>query len=243
MRYIEKNEPPQALINWRAKRAEHDQDLDFRDLDNVRLDGVYVNVKEAIKKQRLEDQGYLCAYTQIRIELDTSHVEHLKPQSLSRINDRKKHFIEETVDYENMVLCYPKQESKGGLGYGAPHRGDAELALTPRKKHCETLLRYKLNGEVYSEDSKVSEMIGKVLNLNHQSLVDRRKDCYCRKGLGRGAVKLLSENEALRLAKSILNMDAEKKLSPFCVGISQAAVQHAALMQKRRKKKKMMIHH
>tara|TARA_B110000003_G_scaffold262845_1_gene285908 strand:+ start:2175 stop:2558 length:384 start_codon:yes stop_codon:yes gene_type:complete len=115
MRYIEKNEPPRALINWRAQRAEHDQNLDFRDLDHVSIDGVYVNVKEAIKKQRLKDQGYLCAYTQIRIELDTSHVEHLKPQSLSRINDRKKHFIEETVDYENMVLCYPKQESKGGF--------------------------------------------------------------------------------------------------------------------------------
>lgn len=239
MRYIQKNEQPQALINWKAQRNAAGQPLDFQQLGRVQVDGNDVDVKKAIKEQRLKDQGYLCAYTMMRINLDSSHVEHLKPQTLSRINDRVKHFIEETVDYGNMVLCYPKREDKGGVGFGAPHRGDAKLAVTPREERCETRIKYKLDGTVSSEDSDVSKMIDEVLNLNHATLVDRRKDSYKRKGLGLRSEKPISEKEAIRLAEAALQIDSNDKLMPFCVGISHAAQEHVKLIQKRRHKRAM----
>lgn len=239
MRYIPKNEPPQALINWKANRHAAGQSLDFQELGRVQVNGDDVDVKKAIKKQRLADQGHLCAYTLMRIDLDTSHVEHLKPQTFSRINDRIQHFIEETVDYGNMVLCYPKREDKGGIGYGAPHRGEKPLAVTPREDRCEKLIQYKLNGRVFSEDPDVKKMVDEVLKLNHDTLIDRRRGAYHRKGLGLRSAKPLSEREAARLSEAVLQKDAKNRLAPFCIGISHAAQEHINLIRKRRNKKAM----
>lgn len=235
MRYIQKNEQPEALINWKAQRNAAGQSLDFQVLGRVEVDGNDVDVKQAIKEQRLRDQGHLCAYTLMRIGRDSSHVEHLKPQALSRSEGR----IEETIDYANMVLCYPKREDKGGVGFGAPHRGDTKLAVTPREERCETLIEYKLDGSVSSEDPDVTDMIDEVLNLNHPTLIDRRRDSYNRKGLGLRSEKPISEREAIRLSEAALQMDVNNKLTPFCVGISKVAEEHVKLIQKRRRKRAM----
>lgn len=235
MRYIASNESPRALLNWKSQRATGGQVLDFEQLGRVELDGVDVDVKQAIKEQRLIDQGGLCAYTMMRITLDTSHVEHLKPQATSR----EENLIEETVDYGNMVLCYPKKEESGGVGYGAPFRGKADLALTPRDLKCERLIQYHLNGRVQSEDAEVEKMLSEVLNLNHTTLVDRRKETYRRERLGLRSSNPLTEKQAERLADSVLEMNAKNELAPFCVGISHAAKQHAEVLRKRRHKKAM----
>lgn len=241
MRCIINNESPQALLAWKAQRnnAKPRQVSDFRQLGRIEIEGDSVDVKQAIKEQRLIDQGGLCAYTMMRIRLDTSHVEHLKPQTLSRENDRVGHFIEETVDYGNMALCYPKKEGSGGVGYGAPYRGEANLVLTPRDARCERLIQYHRDGSVDSEDTRVDEMLSKVLNLNHATLVDRRKESYNRAGVGLRPSNLLSEKEASRLAESVLKMNAKNELAPFCAGISHAAKQHVEILQKRRRKKAM----
>lgn len=240
MRCITSNEPPQALLAWKAQRNAAGQVLDFEQLGRVEIQGADVDVKQAIKQRRLIDQGGLCAYTLMRITLKTSHVEHLKPQTLSRKNDRASYFIEETVDYGNMVLCYPNEEASGGVGYGAPYRGEANLALTPRDARCERLIQYHQDGNVDSEDTRVDEMLSKVLNLNHPTLVDRRKESYNRAGVGlRRSSNLLSEKEAERLAESVLKMNAKDELAPFCAGISHAAKQHVEILQKRRRKKAM----
>lgn len=235
MRYIQNSEQPQALISWKAQRRAAGQALDFQELGRIVFDGKDVDVKQSIKEQRLSDQGYLCAYTLMRIELDSSHIEHIKPQTLSRSEER----IEETVDYANMVLCYPKREDKGGVGFGAPHRGDKELAVTPLEERCETLIRFKLDGSVFSEDPNVGNMIVEVLNLNHAALVDRRRESYNRKGLGLRSEKPISEREAIRLSEAALQRSSNDKLMPFCIGISHAAQEHIKLIQKRRHKKAM----
>lgn len=241
MRYIASNTAPQALRDWISQRnaATPQQVLDFRQLGRVEIAGEDVDVKQAIKEQRLIDQGGLCAYTMMRITVDTSHVEHLKPQTKSRINDQVEHFIEETVDYGNMVLCYPKEEEAGGVGFGAPYRGDVDLVLTPRETKCEKLVQYYRDGSVKSEDPAVERMLNKVLNLNHTTLVDRRKDAYNRQHVGLRSTDPLTVKQAERLAESVLEMNSKNELKPFCVGISHAAKQHVEILQKRRHKKKM----
>ncbi len=231
MRYIEKNEPPQALLFWKAQRNAAAQSLDFAELGRVEMNGEMVDVKKAIKSQRLKDQGFLCAYTMLRITADTSHIEHLIPQSLSRIEKHR----EQTVEYGNMVVCYPGKESKGCIEFGATYRGDALLAVTPRDPKCEILIQYHQNGTVTSDEPAVERMLNEeVLNLNAPTLKDRRKDIFDQHGVGLRSDKPLKIREAERFVNSVMSQNAKGERPPFCVALAHAALKHIELLKKRR---------
>lgn len=54
--------------------------------------------KSLLKERFLIEQGYLCGYCGARINLENSHIEHIKPKSL---------YKENTYDYDNLILsCY-----------------------------------------------------------------------------------------------------------------------------------------
>jgi len=77
MKYIRKGNPPGELEIWFKKQPIGE--------DGIRInctykDGMRTEVKEAIKKRLLRDQGWLCCYTGLRIEMESTHIEHLKPQ-------------------------------------------------------------------------------------------------------------------------------------------------------------------
>ncbi len=234
MRYIEKNDPPEALLYWKAQRNAAAQSLDFAELGRVEMNGDEVDVKQAIKFQRMKDQGFLCAYTMLRITVEDSHIEHLIPQSRSR----KDMNINETVEYGNMVACYPREESKGGVGYGAAYRGKKLLIVTPRDSKCERVIKYHQNGTITSEDGEVEKMLNNVLNLNAQTLKDRRQDIFNRHGVGLRSDNPLKIREAERFAQSVMKADSNGKLSPFCVALNHAAQAHIELIRKRRKRMK-----
>ncbi|MFZ4525560.1 MAG: hypothetical protein ACOYOE_08450 [Chlorobium sp.] len=236
MRYIEKNDPPQALLFWKAQRNAAAQSLDFAELGRVEMNGEMVDVKNAIKSQRLKDQGFLCAYTMIRITADTSHIEHLIPQSLSRIEKHR----EQTVEYGNMVVCYPGKESKGGAEFGAAYRGDQLLAVTPRDSKCEILINYHQNGTVTSQEPAVERMLNEdILNLNAATLKDRRKDTFDQHGVGLRSDKPLKIREAERFVNSVMIQNAKGEFPPFCIALAHAALEHIELLKKRRERVKL----
>ncbi len=232
MRYIEKNDPPQALLYWKAQRNAAAQTLDFAELGRIEVNGEQVDVKKAIKFQRLKDQGFLCAYTMLRITADTSHIEHLIPQSKSR-NEIQ---VEESVEYGNMVACYPGKESKGGTEFGATYRGDQFLALIPRDSRCEKLINYHQNGTVTSEDLAVERMLHEVLNLNAFTLKERRRETLNRYGVGLRSENPLKIRQAERFANSVMNLNAHGELPSFCVALVHAALEHIELLKKRRER-------
>ena len=232
MLYIEKNDPPQALLSWKAQRNAAGQLLDFAELDRIKLNGEEVDVKTAIKSQRLKDQGFLCAYTMLRVTEDISHIEHLIPQSTSR---HEKH-VEMTVEYGNMVACYPRQESKGGTEFGAAYRGDQILVVTPRDAKCKVLINYHQNGTVTSEDTAVERMLNEVLNLNVSTLKERRSNIFNKNGVGLRSDKPLKIREAERFAISVMNPNANGELPCFCVALAHAALEHVKVLKKRRKR-------
>ncbi len=83
MRYIKKTEEPDFFLsekfsieNWKK----------FRD------------GKRKLKKYMMErEQKYICAYCETRIDLDNSHIEHIKPQSLNK-------YQKEVFNYYNLVV-------------------------------------------------------------------------------------------------------------------------------------------
>jgi len=235
MRYISANTAPEALVRWKAERNHVGQALDFKDLGRVSANGSEVDVKAEIKKQRLMDQGYLCAYTMVRISESSSHIEHVTPQAVSRARGAQ----EETVEYGNMIACYPMREEEGGIPFGAAYRGNRELAIHPLDSRCERLVKYRRIGRVESSDDSVSQTLDHTLNLNHPTLVDRRAETFNRAGVGLRSEQPLTEKAAQRLADAVFQPDDGGKLPPFCIAVAHAALEHAEMVRERKRRKAM----
>ncbi len=235
MRFIRVNNPPEALIRCLALRREAGQVLDYDEVGNVEVDGAMVSVKAAIRTARIADQGGICAYTMMRIAEDSCHNEHLVPRSVSRDNGQ----IEQSLDYRNIVACFPKREETGGCGFGAAARGTKNLAVTPLDPACEQRLRFdRSTGKaeaVDHGDPTITELIEDVLVLNHRALIGRRLQAFAKAGVSVNCRSPISEHQARSLATSILQHRRGRSLAPFCVAIAQAAISHADLIEKRRR--------
>jgi uncharacterized protein (TIGR02646 family) len=238
MRFIRGNNPPEALIRCLALRRESGQALDYEEVSNIEVDGAMVSVKAEIRKARIADQGGICAYTMMRINEDTCHNEHLIPQVVSRENEK----IEQTLDYRNIVACYPKREGRGGCGFGAAARGKKLLAITPLDPSCEQRIRFdRGTGRAVAtnlDDTAISEVLDDVLVLNHDTLVARRLEALEMAGVSVKCRNPISESQARSLAHAILEHRRGKLLAPFCVAVAQAAIRHADLIEKRRRQKR-----
>lgn len=234
MRFIRENNQPEALIRCLALRRQAGQALDYDEVGEVEVDGEMVSVKEAIREARIADQGKICAYTMMRIDENTSHNEHLVPRAVSKQNERE----EETLSYSNIVACYPKKEGEGGCGFGASARGTKELAVTPLNCACEQRIRYdRASGRAEAAnpcDTAITELVNKVLVLNHDTLIARRLEAFHNAGVGLKCPKPITESVARKLAAEILEHRRGNKLTPYCVAIAHAALSHADLIAKRR---------
>lgn len=75
MKYIRKTGAPHEYLSWR-NRVRGTLDEDYRCLRNPEKAGLHCAL--------LREQGWLCAYTMRRIDENTSHIEHIKPEGLCR---------------------------------------------------------------------------------------------------------------------------------------------------------------
>jgi uncharacterized protein (TIGR02646 family) len=234
MRHISENQPPEALIVLRAVRRISGLPLDYDDVGQVEVAGQKVTVTTEIRRKRLEDQGHLCAYTMMRIDMGSSHNEHLVPRTVSRAEGR----VEETLAYANIVACYPGEEQKGGCPFGAKARRDLPLVLKPTDPGCEGRLRYdRVSGRVepaQASDAELLEQLNKILHLNHETLVARRKTAYEKAGVGEGCREPISATQARLLAREVVRNRQGGELTPYCVAIAQVALVHAEVLEKRR---------
>jgi uncharacterized protein (TIGR02646 family) len=236
VKFIVANHPPAELIAWIANSRSNGIDVNYDTVGQVKMGGVTKDVKDAIKRQRLEDQGYICAYTMVHIEEGTSHIEHLKPRSLSKAQGKP----EETLDYGNLVACFPANGGDTSHGCGAPVRGEKILALTPREQRCERVLRFKSSGRVEAAipDPALGDMIERVLCLNTAWLLSIRRGAILNAGVALASPKPLGASEAARLAGTISTHKSGGKFTPFCVAIAHAAREHIDRLQKLASKRK-----
>ncbi len=99
------------------------------------------------------------------------HIEHLKPQSVSKCNGDY-----DDVAYENMLAAYPR----GKCLFGARAREnwyEPEEFIHPLEKSCESKFEFDAEGCIkprQKNDSQANKTIDK-LRLNHSSLDEMRK--------------------------------------------------------------------
>jgi uncharacterized protein (TIGR02646 family) len=218
MRWIRKNNEPRQLTEWRSK---YSNDINFG-YDLLRKNK---EVTEAVHIALLNEQGWICAYTGVRIEQDSSHLEHVKPQ---------KHCIPiETVTYSNIVACCPGA-NKPDPPYGAKKKDDwpapdeAHLFVSPLDPLCEQKFTYNNRGEMkhQPEDTAAETTIVK-LGLNHNILIESRK-ATIQGTLGK--TNNLSLKNAKQRLKQLENQTS-MKLEPFSFVLIQALQKHVKRLE------------
>ena len=228
MRHIVKQTEHPDFQYWKAQqKANAPQNFNFGALTT--------EVKVKIVKQMLEEQGYLCAYTLLRIQDEHScHIEHVQAQSTHPQFD---------LDSSNMLACVPSGKAgTPALGYGATYRGTQSVE-SPTIQNIESRLSYDVFGKINAKNSLDLAIKATIdaLNLNQDDLVRLRQRAIETQGLGaqnsrtRLSRPRLNHLEARRLANSILQPNKQGKLTPFCIAIAQVALAYADRYESRRK--------
>lgn len=184
MKYIRKNAfAPKKLQDWLNNLTSDEKGC----LINCRYENLPSDVHKNLVKILLEEQGFLCCYTGLRIDDKNSHIEHLKPQTISK-KDPHDH---DDVNYYNMLAAYPKEKnipknetSTKECPFGAKFRGKETLAVSPLSPECEQKFIFDIEGVIKSanadgenetdEEDDATQTIN-TLNLNYDLLVEMRK--------------------------------------------------------------------
>ena len=166
MKKITKGKEPISLTKYRSS-------IPIVDMEKP---NIYDDYKEnaILRKQLLEEQGYICCYCMSRISERNSKIEHFKAQSL---------FRDKQIEYSNLfVAC------KGGEGTKEHScdtlKGNKSLNTINLTLKIESDLKYSKQGKissVISIETKVSSLtkeINDVLNLNSTILIKNRKQTY-----------------------------------------------------------------
>jgi uncharacterized protein (TIGR02646 family) len=250
MKYIKKNSfAPKKLKEWFDNLTSDENGC----LINGRYGNLPSDLHEELHQVLLEEQGFLCCYTGLRIDEQKSHIEHIKPQCISK-KDPHDH---DDVNYHNMLAAYPKEKNlpknetkTKECPFGAKFRGDKELAVSPLSPECERKFIFELDGGIESanpdtenkEDRQddASKTI-RALKLDHSSLVKMRKAAIEGFFLDKDDhVITRSQMERLINQEGICKKDQEGRYPKFCFVIEQVA---RLMLEKaeREKKRKQAI--
>lgn len=216
MRYISKTTPPEFFAE---SVRNYDSDTKWKALRNQ---------KPRLKRHILEnEQKYLCAYCEIRTDMDNSHIEHIKPQS-----DPKNRF-----DYDNLIVsCNGKQcvlsndsedyeEDIHSCGHKKDDVFDETLFISPvKEQNAADFFHFDKEDGKILPNSEFSEQHQNrasytiiLLNLDNDRLNKYRLDA--RKALEKEAGKLLKLQGAeftKQKIKSVLSSDdSVPRLEPF----------------------------
>ena len=233
MKKVIKGDSPDELKNWFAVNADCPQNLFY---------GGGHFPKKSVLKGLLEEQGNLCAYTQLKIDEKSSHNEHVKPQKKCKEEDkdrelRGEQLKREDVDWNNLVACFP--HSNGGHpGYGAVKKGnwwDENLLVTPLSVDCEIRFTYKADGTITAsseEDAAAIKTIEK-LKLDHTLLNELRFEAIMGAGLHKRSDNPIMSVEEVEKLLIKLGDRSSDKYPEFCVVLTQIAQEHIRFLEKR----------
>lgn len=153
MKYIPKNPEPRSLTEHKCK--------EYASYDNLPTE-----TKNDIRRSLLLEQGHVCCYCMRRIYMDGMKIEHWKPQR----------YVELSLSYSNMLgACDGNEGEPSNLQCCDTHKGEDEIFINPLNPNCESYIKYRGDGTIYSDNETVNEELNKVLNLNHQRIKENRK--------------------------------------------------------------------
>lgn len=193
----------------------------------------------------LVEQGYVCAYTLLRIERTSAHIEHLKPQTICRSEDAKRKEknlpeLREDIAWCNMVACTPEPNLKVNPPYGAIEKKgwwDANNFLSPLDATCEERFSFTNDGKVsptHDADEPAKETIKKI-GLDNGKLSELRKAAFLKWGIHKRSEKPI--DSAAKVEQRIANWAKKNQTTlqceEFCVPLVQVAKAYAQFLRTR----------
>jgi uncharacterized protein (TIGR02646 family) len=180
----------------------------------------------------------------IRIDLESSHIEHLKPQAVSKAEGR----LAETCDYSNMVTCYPRAHRAGDpeVTFGAIFRADEwekKHFVSPLTASCESRIRFGTAGQVgpgRSNDEGAKWTIT-TLGIDDSRLTALRLAAIEGRGVSLAADDAVTRGEAEQIVASICKRDGDGRFHPYCVAIKHAAEDYLASLDKAARRQKYAV--
>jgi uncharacterized protein (TIGR02646 family) len=173
MKRVNKGMSPQRFENWKSNGRKT-----WSQFKNK------TNIKNLVKENLLEDQGYICCYCGKRIELDEmTTIEHFLPKGLPRYSHL-------ALDYQNLfVSCNGGREERYIQACNNEvktfplscdsKKGEEVLPFGPLSAEYESLVRYSVDGRVTDmtnngDGAKMIQVLG-IGNDNANLVNNRRK--------------------------------------------------------------------
>lgn len=166
MKYIVKNQEPQAFKDWKLNDKMYK-----RGKPNWKR--VPTQIRNIIRISLQEEQGYICCYCERRLNEKDYHVEHLKPK------DKNKYPLLQ-LDYNNLICSCQLELTKGEPRHCGNSKGswyDENNFVSPLNHDCEQQFVYTADGHIKpsNKDNEAAKITIKKLQLDIDKLVDLRK--------------------------------------------------------------------
>jgi uncharacterized protein (TIGR02646 family) len=137
MKHVQKGNEPLVFSDWKAL-ANEDWQPTYDDLAG--------EIKQAVKTELMQEQGYLCCYCECRIDADDSHIEHFRPQSRVDVDP---------LDFGNLLCSCQNQLQKGVPRHCGNLKGYwfiQELLVSPFDPGCESRFAFTGDGGIKPMD-------------------------------------------------------------------------------------------
>lgn len=162
MKQIVKTKEPISLTNYRAG-------ISKEDLNNLeKFDTSPTIVKDDLRNNLLQEQGYICCYCMSRVEFRNSKIEHFKPRSF---------FRGQQLEYANLfIACLGGEGGSKTKQHCDTKKGNDELKHIDLLTTIENDIEYYKDGLIFSTNININDELNRVLNLNYDILKDNRKE-------------------------------------------------------------------
>lgn len=176
----------------------------------------YAN-KDDLRMALLDEQGHICCYCMQRIKLDRMKIEHYQSQ---------KRYPKKELDYSNLLgACLGNKGQRHKNQHCDTKKDDADLKVNPTdlNKNCEDLIKYRSNGEIYSEDSEINRDLNETLNLNMDTLKKNRRtviDTVISQLESKFPKQTWSRSVLEEKIKQYSSLNAEGQYSEYCAAVT-----------------------
>jgi uncharacterized protein (TIGR02646 family) len=204
VKYIKKGEEPESFKAWKAL-AKTTPNWGYSYLQNPE--------KQKLHEALLREQGYICCYCGMRITRESSHIEHLKPQSTPD--------PELSVEYTNLLAsCQREREPRKPIHCGVAKDNwyDENLIVSPLKQNCIDFFIYTEDGQILETDALDKKAAAattiKMLCLNIPKLIAMREEVI-KNLLADIDIDELTDEEKQKLVQGFEQPDANGQYQEF----------------------------
>jgi uncharacterized protein (TIGR02646 family) len=226
MKFVQKGGPPHRYRTW-CRGVHGKNEEDYREMPG--------DMKSLLLAELTKEQGEICAYTMKRIDMDTSHIEHIKPESLCRIDSKGS-----DLDFSNMLACFPRDGMRRVCRYGAQKKDDwwnPTLFVSPLNPACERMFRFTIDGAVSAVRSNAAALNTiRVLSLDHPTLAEDRRRAIDEFIYGQGGSAPLSRAKASRLRKEVCTR-SDGRFIEFCIALRDALDEYVKYIERLARKR------